>query len=129
MSFRPIELRAHIQTVQSTHKPVQVRDVVWPSANGQKVVEVQVDPLIDASGGPLGVSVSFLDVTRSKTLQEALEHTNEELETTNEELQSTNEELETTNEELETMNEELQSTNEELETTNEELQSTNEELE
>ena len=136
MSFRPVELRSHIQTVQTSHKPVQVSDVTWTTLNGQMVVDVLVDPLLDASGGPLGVSVSFLDVTRSKTLQEALEHTNQELETAMEELQSTNEELETTNEELqstneelETTNEELQSTNEELETMNEELQSTNEELE
>ena len=114
MSYRPIELRSHIQTVQSTHKPARLPDVLWPSGNGQMVVEVQMDPLVDASGGPLGVSVSFLDVTRSKTLQEALEHTNQELETAMEELQSTNEELETTNEEF-------QSTNEELETMNEEL--------
>jgi two-component system CheB/CheR fusion protein len=136
MSFRPIELRSHVQAVQTTHKPVQMTDVGWPTTNGQMVVDIRVDPLLDTGGGPLGVSVSFLDVTRSKALQEALEHTNQELETAMEELQSTNEELETTNEELqstneelETTNEELQSTNEELETMNEELQSTNEDLE
>jgi two-component system CheB/CheR fusion protein len=84
---------------------------------------------------PLGVGVTFLDVTRYTRLSEELQRSREEVQTTNEELQSANEELETTNEELqssneelETTNEELQSTNEELETMNEELQSTNEEL-
>jgi two-component system CheB/CheR fusion protein len=83
----------------------------------------------------LGVSITFMDVTRYHDLQEQLHSSTQELETANEELQSSNEELETTNEELqstneelETTNEELQSTNEELETMNEELHSTNEEL-
>src|SRR5262249_23087384 len=85
---------------------------------------------------PLGIAISFGDVSRYQQLQADLQRTNQELETANEELQSaheemetTNEELQSTNEELETTNEELQSTNEELETMNEELHSTNEELE
>jgi two-component system CheB/CheR fusion protein len=84
---------------------------------------------------PLGISITFHDVTHHRRLQTELEKSRQELETAYEELQSTNEELETTNEELqstveelETTNEELQSTNEELETMNEELQSGNEEL-
>ncbi len=89
-------------------------------------------PLQDAGG----IGVSFVDVSRYRTLHEDLERAQRELESAYEELQSaieeletTNEELQSTNEELETTNEELQSTNEELETMNEELQSTNEELE
>jgi two-component system CheB/CheR fusion protein len=84
----------------------------------------------------VGVGISFVDVTRYKRLQDAVEHSKrdvevayEELQSTVEELETTNEELQSTNEELETTNEELQSTNEELETMNEELQSTDEELE
>jgi two-component system CheB/CheR fusion protein len=56
----------------------------------------------------LGASISFVDVTRFKRLQEELEHANQELEMAYEELQSTNEELETTNEELQSTNEELE---------------------
>jgi two-component system CheB/CheR fusion protein len=97
--------------------------------------DVTVAPVFDSDGSPLGVTVSFTDVTRYRRLRQELERSNQELETAYEELQSTNEELETTNEELqstveelETTNEELQSSNEELETTNEELQSTNAEI-
>jgi two-component system CheB/CheR fusion protein len=97
--------------------------------------DVQVVPLIEQTGLLLGVSVSFIDLTQSKRLEEELERANFELTTAYEELQSAKEELETTNEELqstveelETTNEELQSANEELETMNEELQSTNDEL-
>jgi len=100
------------------------------------VTDVQVAPLVSAEGALVGVSISFVDVTRFKRLQEAVEKSKrdvevayEELQSTVEELETTNEELQSTNEELETTNEELQSTNEELETMNEELQSTNEELE
>src|SRR5438034_215235 len=90
---------------------------------------------VTADGSPVGIAISFHDVTDQTRLKGDLERSSQELETAMEELQSTNEELETTNEELqstneelETTNEELQSTNEELETMNEELQSTNEEL-
>lgn len=103
--------------------------------NASTYLDVQVVPLVEPSGVLLGASVTFIDVTRFRHLQDELEDSNRELETAYEELQSSNEELETTNEELqstveelETTNEELQSTNEELETMNEELQSTNEEL-
>src|SRR6185369_10119050 len=85
-------------------------------------LDITAQPLYDESHLPLGVSVTFLDVTRNHQLLDDLQRSREEVQTTNEELQTSNEELETTNEEL-------QSSNEELETTNEELQSTNEELE
>ena len=98
-------------------------------------LDVHFNPFEESNSEILGVSISFVDVSRYHELQQELQRSNQELETTNEELQSSNEELETTNEELqstneelETTNEELQSTNEELETMNEELQSTNEEL-
>ena len=83
--------------------------------------DVQVFPLLNGPGPPLGTSVTFTDVTGFRKLQNDLVVANRELETAYEELQSTNEELETTNEEL-------QSTIEELETTNEELEGMNEEL-
>ncbi len=96
---------------------------------------MQIVPLAEGTGRPIGISVTFTDVSRVQELQNQLTRSKQDLETAYEELQSTNEELETTNEELqstveelETTNEELQSTNEELETMNEELQSTNEEL-
>jgi two-component system CheB/CheR fusion protein len=136
ISYRPAELRSLIDRAYADRRPFLVRDVEWPTENGEtRWLELQVVPIMDPPAGPLGASVSFTDVSGAKRLQAELEHANQELEAAYEELQSTNEELETTNEELqstieelETTNEELQSTNEELETMNEELQSTNEEL-
>ncbi len=97
--------------------------------------DVNVVPLYRSADEPVGVGISFLDVTKYRQLRYELERSNhdlerayEELQSLNEELETTNEELQSTNEELETTNEELQSTNEELETMNEELQSTNDEL-
>ena len=135
VSYRPIELRSHVDSVRQDRHPVEVTNVLRHLPDGTKqYLTIQVVPIQDESE-LLGVSISFRDVSRYHDLQEELRRTNQELETANEELQSSNEELETTNEELqstneelETTNEELQSTNEELETINEELQSSNEEL-
>jgi two-component system, chemotaxis family, CheB/CheR fusion protein len=136
MSYRPVELRSCIEQACSERRTIILRDIEWQVAPSETIyLDVQIVPLIETSNSLLGTSITFIDVSRYKRLQEELEHSNQELEMAYEELQSTNEELETTNEELqssneelETTNEELQSTNEELETMNEELQSANEEL-
>lgn len=82
-------------------------------------------PLVGAPGHLLGVSVSFVDVTRDRRVRDELAHANTELERAYEELQSTNEELETTNEELQSTNDELQVINEELRGRTEELDQAN----
>ncbi len=135
LSYRPVELRSHIDQALADRRPVWIRDVEWNRGGKPLWLDIQVAPLIDRDGTVLGTSVFFTDVSRYRQLQGELEYANRQLETAYEELQSTNEELETTNEELqstveelETTNEELQSTNEELETMNEELQSMNDEL-
>jgi two-component system CheB/CheR fusion protein len=136
LSYRPVELRSQIERVYEQHHPVAVRDVEWALGREPRWFDVHISALHGADGTLIGTGVTFSDVTRSRSLQEAAEQSQERLETayeelqaTAEELETTNEELQSTNEELETTNEELQSTNEELETMNEELQSTNEELE
>ncbi|MDX1993659.1 MAG: CheR family methyltransferase [bacterium] len=136
LTYRLPELRAKIEEISIERRPSQLKDLRWvTAASDTRYMDVHFVPLMDTSGGLIGVSIAFTDVTRYHQLQEEIEQSNQELETAYEELQSTNEELETTNEELqstieelETTNEELQSTNEELETINEELQSSNEEL-
>lgn len=97
--------------------------------------DLDVTPLRDARGDPVGVAVAFHDRTERAQLRRELDEAREELRrsaadlrSANEELETAHEELQSTNEELETTNEELQSGNEELETMNEELQSTNDEL-
>jgi len=136
VSYRPVELRRHIEQAQLERRAGRVSDVEVARPDGELVhLDVHVIPLIDKDSGLLGVTLFFKDVTEARRLQEELELANrqlgaayEELQSTNEELETTNEELQSTVEELETTNEELQSTNEELETMNEELQSTNDEL-
>jgi two-component system, chemotaxis family, CheB/CheR fusion protein len=136
VSYRPVELRSHIEAVATSRTGVTLREMEWRPVGGEPcALEVQILPLLDIDGAFLGATVFFLDHTVQNQLRHELERANQELETAYEELQSANEELETTNEELqstieelETTNEELQSANEELETMNEELQSTNEEL-
>ena len=135
ISYRPVELRKPIEQAMAERRTVRVSDVSHARGSETTHFEVQASPLVGAEGVLLGVTVTFLDITDARHLQDELEQANRQLETAYEELQSTNEELETTNEELqstveelETTNEELQSTNEELETMNEELQSTNDEL-
>ena len=135
ISYRPVELRSRIETAQTERRTVSVKDVPWTFGVAKPVyLDAMIVPLSEG-GVPLGISVSFTDVTRYRQLSEELQAANHEMETAYAELQSANEELETTNEELqstveelETTNEELQSINEELETTSEEAQSINEEL-
>ena len=136
VSYRPLELRSQIDQAYRERRPVITRDVERRISESEvQYFDVEVVPLADNDGAPLGASVSFNDVTAYNRLTRELERSKHELETASEELQATNEELETTNEELqstveelETTNEELQSSNEELETMNEELESTNSEL-
>ncbi len=137
LSYRPAEIRSRIDEAKTTGATVTIHDIEY-ARPGHEVafLDIQIEPLIDAGGQSLGVSISFVDVTASHRLRLEVERAQHELETAYEEMQANNEELETTNEELqssieelETTNEELQSTNEELETMNEELQSTNEVLE
>ncbi|TMA11008.1 MAG: PAS domain S-box protein [Deltaproteobacteria bacterium] len=136
ISYRPVELRSLIEAAYAERRTVTLTSAERRFANGEvQYLDVIATPLYDDGNNPLGVSISFPDVTSYTTLQQDLQRSKEEVQTVSEELQSANEELETTNEELQssneelqTTNEELQSTNEELETMNEELQSTNEEL-
>jgi two-component system CheB/CheR fusion protein len=135
VSYRPVELRSHIDDAYASRGPVHVLGVERALGDGRtQFFDIVITPLEDR-GETLGVSIGFVDVSSAMTLQTELSRSKQDLETAYEELQSANEELETTNEELqstveelETTNEELQSANEELETMNEELQSTNGEL-
>ena len=136
LSYQPVELRSPIEEVATRRRPVSYRKVEWNVSPSEiRYLDIQIVPLLHNGDALVGVSVSFIDVTRYHRLQEELQRSHQELETAYQELESANEELETTNEELqstveelETTNEELQSNNEEMETMNEELQSTNEEL-
>ena len=128
LSYRPIELRSHLDSVDRDLRPSEIKAVHWRAGDSDRIFDIRLTPL-SGDGVRIGTSVAYIDVTEAHKLQDRLTGSKRELEQAYEELQSTVEELETSNEELETMNEELQSSNEELETMNEELQSSNEELE
>lgn len=128
ISYRPVELRRHLDQAQDERRPVRLTDVTLAGQGRRTSLEVEVCPLLGAGGEVLGTAVAFHDVTAFRRLQDELEQANRQLETAYEELQSTNEELETTNEELQSTVEELETTNEELQSTNDELQTINDEL-
>ena len=134
-SYRPADLRSPMDQALAERTTIVVPSVEWVRGETSLSFDLVFTPLYTSEGGPLGVVISFRDVTGMRRLEGQLEKQKQDLETAYEELQSSNEELETTNEELqstveelETTNEELQASNEELETLYEELQSTNEEL-
>ena len=135
LSYRPVELRSHLDALDRELRPAEIKAVRWRTAESERILEIRITPLL-TDGVLMGTSIAYIDVTDPHRLQDQLagskrelEQAYDELQSTVEELETTNEELQSTNEELETTNEELQSTNEELETMNEELQSSNEELE
>ncbi len=135
LSYRPVELRAHLDVVANDLRAVDVTGVLLRTNGDDRVLNVRIAPLL-SDGSAMGTVITYSDITDVQRLQDELttskrdlENASEELQSTVEELETTNEELQSTNEELETTNEELQSTNEELETMNEELHSANEELE
>ena len=127
MSYRPLELRRHLDSIDHDLRPSEIKAVHWRIGESERIFDVRLVPLM-SDGVAMGTSIAYIDVTESHRLHDQLmgskrelEQAYEELQSTVEELETTNEELQSTNEELETMNEELQSTNEELETMNEEL--------
>jgi two-component system CheB/CheR fusion protein len=135
ISYRPVELRAPVAEAMQHRRRLHLGRAQLVRGSSHHTLDVDICPL-STNGAPIGVSVTFSDVTELVGLTQRFEDQKrqlatayEELQSTVEELETTNEELQSTNEELETTNEELQSTNEELETMNEELQSTNDELE
>ena len=129
ISYRPVELRSAIEQVAKEQRPLMLEQVPWAGGpDGIDCFDIHAVPLAEPGGAPVGVAVTFIDVSLPRRLHDELEHTNRDLEAAYEELQSTNEELETTNEELQSTIEELETTNEELQSTNEELQTINDEL-
>ena len=126
VSYKPIELRSQIDRAYAERHSISLRDVEWSHPSGEhRVMDVQVAPLVSGDGALVGVGISFVDVTRYKRLQDAVEHSKRDVEVAYEELQSTVEELETTNEELQSTNEELETINDELNQRTDELNQSN----
>ncbi|MFL5444918.1 MAG: PAS domain-containing protein, partial [Myxococcales bacterium] len=128
VSYQPLDIRSPLDEAFESNRRVHAGRVDFGDPGKERVLEVEIDPILGQAGGLLGAAITFTDVTDYVRL--ASEHTESkrQLETAYEELQSTVEELETTNEELQSTNEELETTNEELQSTNAELDATNREL-
>jgi two-component system CheB/CheR fusion protein len=128
LSYRPVELRSHLDRQRADGRPARLRTVPWDGIDGSaRILDVQLTPLRNGNGVE-GTSVSYVDVTQAKSVQDELDRSRHDLDQAYEQLQSTVEELETTNEELRSTNEELETANEELQSANEELEKMNEEL-
>jgi two-component system CheB/CheR fusion protein len=127
LSYRPVELRGHLETVADELRTVDLKGIRWRTGGVERVLDIRIAPLM-SDGTRMGAVISYADVTDVQRLHDELSSSRRDLETASEELQSTVEELETTNEELQSTNEELETTNEELQSTNEELETMNEEL-
>src|SRR5262245_17353029 len=73
LSYRPIELRSLIERARSERHQVSLRDVEWRiSADEVRYVDVQVAPLNASDGAPVGMGITFIDVTRYRRLQASL---------------------------------------------------------
>lgn len=124
LSYRPLDLRSHIDQIYSDRHPIVVTDVERTGATDDtQYLDVQFIPLQNQDRELLGCCITFQDVTRYHQLQEELLRSNQELEAANEELQSSNEELETTNEELAATNGEMHQRTSELNNANAFLES------
>jgi two-component system, chemotaxis family, CheB/CheR fusion protein len=103
--FKPVELQPLIRRAYSQSRYFSVENILLQLPTGQTMrVDVQIHPLLDQTGNALGISVSFVDMTRYYCAQEELEKSKEDLGKAYEEIQYTNEELQSANEEMETMN-------------------------
>jgi two-component system CheB/CheR fusion protein len=149
-----LELRAAIRQAQRDHGRVRKEQVRLSTGNGQRRINLEVQPLQASSGLQERYYLVLFEEApkppappaprkgralkgqgqRAATRQE-VERLSEELRTAREQLrmllqeqETASEELRAATEETQSSTEELQSTNEELETAKEELQSTNEEL-
>jgi two-component system CheB/CheR fusion protein len=130
LSYQPAELRAPVEEALRERRRVTVGEVSHKPEKGEaRQLEISVAPLLSNGGTPLGVLITFEDISRYTALQQELEGNRRDLELAYEELQSTIDELETTNEELQSANEELETINDELRERTSELNQVNDFLE
>lgn len=112
LSYQPIELRSLVNQVNRERRSISVREVSWQTSESNMLhFDVQIVPLTDTTGHPIGTRIDFIDITKYKRLKEELEHSNQQLEVAYEELQSVNKELQTVSDELQRRSEKLDDSN------------------
>jgi len=63
VSYRPVELRSAVQEAHAQRRTVDLRDTELRRGNGRLWFDIQVVPLLDASGRALGTLLGFTDVS------------------------------------------------------------------
>ena len=66
MSYRPAELRAHIEHVSDKRHEIQMRGVAWDRPGGTRFLDVAFAPLLGDGGTLLGTRIAYTDTTTSR---------------------------------------------------------------
>lgn len=135
------ELRYLLHQAKKSNTPASKHNISFLRPEGQQYVDIDVTPIIIASGIHFLVlfkeGIMYADKARSlnnqsrlriEQLEEELKQTHADMDSISDEQEAIYQELQSANLELLTNGDELQVINEELETSKEELQSTNEEI-
>src|SRR5262249_28085605 len=86
-SYRRADPRSLIEQASAARRTITQTSVERRFNDGDvQYFDVVVAPYYDESNNPIGVGITFVDVTRSQRLQEELRRSHEEIQTTNEEL-------------------------------------------
>src|SRR5204862_713579 len=67
VSYRPIELRSRIEQAYAERRMINLKEAEWRFSETEKrYLDVQIMPLTSSIGSLVGVTVTFLDVTKSR---------------------------------------------------------------
>ena len=74
LSYRPVEVRSHIEEAHNTRGAVMLKEVEVPNPPGESFyLDIQIAPALEADGSPLGTNITFVDVTQAHRLQSDLQ--------------------------------------------------------
>jgi PAS domain S-box-containing protein len=73
VSMRPLELPSRIERALRARSAISLREIEWRLGDDVRFLDVQVAPLVGTNGDLVGAGITFIDVTRYRRLQEALQ--------------------------------------------------------
>lgn len=112
--IRPLSSNWAKLTAGSDRRPKYQKNVKWTTDHSTNYFNVHITPILNPSGILVGTNFTFIDVTRSRELEDELEQINSELAKVTQELQFTRNILSTTKAELEHSEEELETAHQEI---------------
>ncbi len=68
ISYRPIELRTHLERVAAELRVREVKSVQWTVRDEQRIIDVRLVPLVN-DGVLMGSSITHVDVTEAHRLE------------------------------------------------------------